>query len=175
LINDEKSKEIPPTGPIYPPTGGGGSKTPSGQGGGKPGGTGGDGKGDEEGKKPPTGGSKGEEIVQEIGLQVIGSDIVNDIIDEISTTTTTEEEKNTNIERAKQILKKIDQALSKKKYDEENKKEIEDLFEKLKQNQSEQIVVQSATLGKQVKNAIKHLEELKKQSSLAQVQSPPEG
>jgi len=174
LINDEKSKEIPPTGPIYPPIGGGGSKTPSGQGGGKPGGTGGDGKGDEEGKKPPTGGSKGEEIVQQEGLQVITSDVVNEIINEISTTTTTttEEEKNTNIDRAKQILKKVDQALRKKAYDDKNSKTIEDLLEKLKQNQSEQVVVQSATLGRQVKDAIKHLEELKKQTSLTQSQSP---
>ncbi|CAG8737604.1 4694_t:CDS:2, partial [Funneliformis caledonium] len=138
--------------PNYPSPGGGGGgghgpSTPSG---GKP-----DEKGKDKGKedkKPSTDGtSKGEEIVKQLGLKEVDAD----------------SEKQTNLDRAQQILKKIDQALSKQKYDKKNDKEvkqIQNLLEKLKENQKETVVVHSPTLNQQVEGAIKHLEELKKQT-----------
>jgi len=63
-------------------------------------------------------------------------------------------------------LKKIEKALKKKEYSGEAK----ELYEKLKENQKEQIVLQTLTLGKQVEKAILHLEKLKNKKPQAESQ-----
>jgi hypothetical protein len=172
LINTEKNKEGSRV-PYYPPYGGGdgdsGKESSPDQGGKKP-----DGKG-EEGKKPTTGGdkptgSKGEEIVEELSLQKIDSNTVNDILDEISTTTTTtsEDEKNANTDRIKEKLKIIEQALNKKEYNEM----AEFLHKQLEEISGSSLVFQSAVLNQQVAKAIKHLEMLKNKEN--QIQNQPQ-
>ncbi|WP_147410568.1 hypothetical protein [endosymbiont GvMRE of Glomus versiforme] len=180
LINTEKAKEgSAPPGPGLPggpypdngdPDSGEGDdsgKTPPG--------------GKEDGKKPigpeektpggkedvPTD-SSGEEIKEEEWKNVSPSTVDKIVKENEATNIQSGKDKDANLEKIKEILKKVNQAKGKEKYNEPAKT----LQEELNQIQSSSLVTQLESLKKEVNEAIQHLEKLEKESSQTQDQAP---
>ena len=182
LIDAEKAKEgSGPSGPSYPDNG------DSGSGDGGSGGSGGDSSGDKtppgEGKEPTTGPgggtgggsgstSQGEQIVQEEGWQNISSETVDTIISELGSVNTQDgKDKDADLAKIKEILKKVNQAKSKKEFN----KLARTLQEELKELQkNSQLVAQIQSLKKEVGEAIQHLENLEKKKPQGQDQQQSE-